>query len=82
MRALRNRVVHEGGEVDRSETLVYQLRPIVEHYLRFYLHHGGTFKCLAEFVVFLDQPTARNTLRVRLQQHELALKLGIGNDDV
>lgn len=63
----RNRAVHAGVESDYIETLVYQLKLVVEVLLRFHLDNLGRFSTLREAADFLDLPTDLATVRQRIR---------------
>jgi hypothetical protein len=74
LRSHRNRSVHAGANSEFIETLVYQLKRVVEEHLRFHLFQGWRFGSHAETAEFMDLPIQSDALRARIAKSKLALR--------
>lgn len=74
LRDTRNKIVHSSERDTREETLVYQLKDIVENLLSFYLFNPFKFSNREELTNFLDLPKDNLALKKRLKIIKSGLK--------
>ena len=78
LRDRRNAHVHAGRESYQLESLVFQLKRLVERFLLFHVVNGRQFRSIADAGSYLDLPVDPDTLRQRIARFKMALRFRKG----
>lgn len=74
LRSTRNRAIHQGGDPDDAETVMFQAKRAVEGLLMFHVRFSGVFESMREAAEMLELPTSISTIEGRVEKLRRAQK--------